>query len=76
MSGLLSIATRGYLCESGSIPLTVSTRGYLGCTGDPIYPTEEDRKQGTTSLRHVLRREDDVLMSVIKVFLECQDEEI
>ena len=77
---MLSIATRGYLCENGvGTPGTIAVRGYLGCTSIIIpIPEEEEVTGGSSRKRKARIKEynDEAIMMTIKVFLKCQDENI
>ena len=77
---MLSIATRGYLCENGAgTPGSIAVRGYLGCVSIILPIPEEEIKDGVLAGKRKIRRRENnnkAIMAMIKVFLKCQDENI
>jgi hypothetical protein len=74
---LTSIATRGYLCEFGSTPALIAVRGYLGCIDGVIpLPEEEEStvKGGRSKKQARYERNEDIILAVLKAFVQCQDD--
>jgi len=75
----LSVATRGFLCKN--VPESIATRGFF--CGDSVVIVEipqprlnrfaEDTKLPIKKFDNRLFIDDDEVLTILKIFIQCQD---